>query len=128
MRRMAQIICAAALCAIFSGCGTDDGSHNMRCTSSDADVLECPAYDVSLSVTVGTTSYEAKIDQLKFGEPVQLDFTMLQDLDIVSVNIIFGKGTQRTLKVYLEKDATVNKVLVQSTQFSQEVKLWWTCF
>jgi hypothetical protein len=67
--------------------------------------------------------YEAKIDQLKFGEPAQLEFTMLQDLDIVSVNIIFGKGTQRTLKLYLEKDATVNKVLVQSTQFSQEAEL-----
>jgi len=67
--------------------------------------------------------YEAKIDQLKFGEPVQLEFMLLQDLDIVSVNIIYGKGTQRTLKVYLEKDVTVNKVLVQSTQFSQEAEL-----
>jgi uncharacterized membrane protein len=56
--------------------------------------------------------YESKIDHLKFG-----------DLDIVTVNIIYGKGTQRTLKVFLEKDVSVNKVLVQSTQFSQEVEL-----
>jgi hypothetical protein len=67
--------------------------------------------------------YESKIDQLKFGEPAQLDFTLLQDLDIVTVNVIYGKGTQRALKVFLEKDAAVNKVLVQSTQFSQEAEL-----
>lgn len=67
--------------------------------------------------------YESKIDQLKFGEPAHLDFTLLQDLDIVTVNIIYGKGTQRALKVFLEKDAAVNKVIVQSTQFSQEAEL-----
>jgi hypothetical protein len=67
--------------------------------------------------------YETKIDQLRYGEPAHLDFALLQDLDIVSVNMIYGKGTQRTLKVYLEKDASVNKVLVQSQQFSQEAEL-----
>jgi hypothetical protein len=67
--------------------------------------------------------YETKIDQLKYGQPAHLDFALLQDLDIVTVNMIYGKGTQRTLKVYLEKDATVNKVLVQSQQFSQEGEL-----
>ncbi len=67
--------------------------------------------------------YESKIEQLKFGEPAQLEFSLLQDLDIVTVNIIYGKGTQRALKVFLEKDAAVNKVLVQSTQFSQEAEL-----
>ena len=48
--------------------------------------------------------YEAKIDQLRFGNPQRLDFVLLQDLDIVSVNIIYGKGTQRTLKVYLRSE------------------------
>lgn len=67
--------------------------------------------------------YETKIDQLRYGEPARLEFALLQDLDVVSVNIIYGKGTQRTLKVYLEKDASVNKVLVQSQQFSQESEL-----
>jgi hypothetical protein len=67
--------------------------------------------------------YETKIDQLRYGEPAHLDFALLQDLDVVSVNIIYGKGTQRTLKVFLEKDASVNKVLVQSQQFSQEAEL-----
>lgn len=67
--------------------------------------------------------YEAKVEQLRYGSPSQLEFTLLQDLDIVSVNIIYGKGTQRTLKVFLQKDARVNKVLVQSQQFSQEGEL-----
>jgi len=40
---------------------------------------------------------------------------------LVTVNMIYGKGTQRSLKVYLEKDASENKVIVQSQQFSQEV-------
>lgn len=67
--------------------------------------------------------YEAKITELRFGEPVNIDFTMLQDLDIVTVNMIYGKGTQRSLTVYLEKDASENKVHVQSQQFSQEAEL-----
>ncbi len=67
--------------------------------------------------------YEAKIEQLQYGQPTIIDFVLLQDLDVVSVNMIYGKGTQRTLKVYLEKDAAVNKVLVQSLQFSQEAEL-----
>ena len=67
--------------------------------------------------------YESKVEQLKHGEPRQLEFTLLQDLDILTVNMIYGKGTQRSLKVYLEKDASENKVIVQSQQFSQEVEL-----
>ncbi len=67
--------------------------------------------------------YEAKIERLKFGQPVTIDFTLLQDLDAVTVNMVYGNGTQRAPKIYLQKDATVNKVLVQSQQFSQEVEL-----
>lgn len=67
--------------------------------------------------------YEAKIERLKSGEPRNVDFTLLQDLDAVTVNIIYGNGTSRTLKIFLQKDNTVNKVLLQSQQFSQEVEL-----
>lgn len=67
--------------------------------------------------------YEAKIPELRYGEPQELTFTLLQDLDAVTVNMIYGNGTQRSMKVYLEKDAAVNKVLVQSQQFSQEADL-----
>lgn len=67
--------------------------------------------------------YEAKIDQLKFGSPAVIDFALLQDLDAVTVYLIYGSGTQRNMKIFLQKDATVNKVAVQSEQFSQEVEL-----
>jgi len=67
--------------------------------------------------------YESKIEQLQYGQPAQLDFTLLQDLDEVTVNIVYGNGSQRSPKIYLQKDASVNKVIVQSEQFSQEVEL-----
>ncbi len=67
--------------------------------------------------------YEAKINALRFGKPVQLDFTLLQDLDEVTVNLIYGNGTQRAPKIYLQKDQSVNKVIFQSEQFSQVVEL-----
>ena len=67
--------------------------------------------------------YESKIAQLIYGEPVILDFQLLQDLDAVSVSLIYGSGTQRTMKIFLQKDVSKNKVAVQSEQFSQEVDL-----
>ena len=67
--------------------------------------------------------YEAKIEELHFGKPKDLTFTLLQDLDAVTVNIIYGNGSSSSRKIYLQKDASVNKVLVQSEQFSQEVEL-----
>ena len=67
--------------------------------------------------------YEAKIEQLRFGEPQRLDFALLQDLDVATVFLIYGNGSQRSMKIFLEKDASVNRVIVQSEQFSQEVDL-----
>ncbi|MCK5126161.1 MAG: hypothetical protein KAR42_07885 [candidate division Zixibacteria bacterium] len=67
--------------------------------------------------------YEAKIDELRSGEPVDIDFTLLQDLDAVTVFMIYGNGTQREMKIFLQKDVTVNRVEVQSEQFSQEIEL-----
>ena len=67
--------------------------------------------------------YESKVEQLRFGTPASLEYTLMQDLDIVTVNMIYGKGTTRTMKVFLQKDATVNRVSVQSQQFSQEGEL-----
>lgn len=67
--------------------------------------------------------YEAKIDELRFGRPQPLDFVLLQDLDAVTVNIIYGNGSTRSMKIYLQKDASQNRVLVQSQQFSQEGEL-----
>lgn len=67
--------------------------------------------------------YEAKINILKYGNPADLDFTLLQDLDAVTVNMIYGNGTTRAMKIFLSKDASKNIVLVQSQQFSQEAEL-----
>jgi len=67
--------------------------------------------------------YEAKFEQIYYGKPVTFDFLLLQDLDAITVNIIYGSGTMRAPKIFLQKDATVNKVVFQSDQFSQEVDL-----
>lgn len=81
---------------------------------------------VSLTNTEGaiiSQPYESKVNELIYGQPVTLDFAMLQDLDVVSVNIIYGNGASRTMRIFLQKDATENKVLFQSEQFSQEADL-----
>ncbi|MFH1700460.1 MAG: NEW3 domain-containing protein [Candidatus Zixiibacteriota bacterium] len=67
--------------------------------------------------------YEIKIPVLRYGEPVEIDFELLQDLDAVKVFIIYSNGSQREMKIFLQKDVTVNRVAVQSEQFSQEVEL-----
>jgi len=67
--------------------------------------------------------YESKISVLRFGEPQTVDFALLQDVDAVTVFLIYGNGNQRSMKIFLQKDASVNMVAVQSEQFSQEVQL-----
>jgi uncharacterized membrane protein len=84
--------------------------------------------DVYISVTnqegaIISQPYEAKITQLHSGEPTTLDFGLLQDLDAVTVNMIYGSGSSRSMKIFLQKDASVNRVAVQSEQFSQEIEL-----
>ncbi|PWB74221.1 hypothetical protein C3F09_04215, partial [candidate division GN15 bacterium] len=67
--------------------------------------------------------YEIKIPELRSGSPQTIDFSLMQELDAVTVSIIYGRGSQRTMKIFLQKDVSVNKVAVQSEQFSQEVDL-----
>ncbi len=67
--------------------------------------------------------YEAKIGQLLFGEPQNMDFRLLQDLDALTVRLIYANGAERSMKIYLQKDKSVDRVAVQSEQFSQEVDL-----
>lgn len=64
--------------------------------------------------------YEVKIEELKFGRPVTLDFTLLQDVEAVVVNLVYSGGTQRSPRIYLQKDESENKVFIQSEQFAQE--------
>ena len=81
---------------------------------------------VSLSNDDGaiiSSPYEIKLSELRSGSPKTIEFELLQDLDEVTVNIIYGNGSSRNPKVFLEKDASANKVLIQSERFSQEVEL-----
>lgn len=73
--------------------------------------------------SVISNPYESKIDELIYGKPVTIDFVLLQDVDAVTVSMIYGKGTQRDLKIFLQKDASANKVILNSDQFAQEVDL-----
>lgn len=67
--------------------------------------------------------YEAKIEELHHGQPFEIDFELLQDLDAVTVDLVYGNGSQRSPKIYLQKDSSANKVIIQSEQFAQEVEL-----
>jgi len=67
--------------------------------------------------------YEVKVTNLRSGKPREVDFGLLEDLDAVTVNIIYGNGSSRTLKIVLQKDNSSNSVAVQSQQFSQEAEL-----
>lgn len=81
---------------------------------------------VSLSNDDGaiiSSPYEIKLSTLLSGVPKTVTFDLLQDLDEVTVNIIYGNGSSRNPKVFLEKDASANRVLIQSERFSQEVEL-----
>ena len=81
---------------------------------------------VSLSNDDGaiiSSPYEIKLEELRSGIPETIEFDLLQDLDELTVNIIYGNGSSRSPKVFLEKDASANKVLIQSERFSQEVEL-----
>lgn len=67
--------------------------------------------------------YEFKIEELEYGHPADIDFALLRDLDAVTVGISYGNGAQRSPKISLQKDSSVNKVIIQSEQFSQEAEL-----
>jgi len=67
--------------------------------------------------------YELKIAELRYSQPRVMDFALLQDLDAITVNMIYGNGSQRSMKIFLQKDAAANRVIVQSEQFSQEGEL-----
>ena len=67
--------------------------------------------------------YEQKIDKLLTGTPVTLDFGLLQDLDAVTVSVLYGDGSQQSRKIFLQKDASVNIAAIEAEQFSQEVEL-----
>lgn len=66
--------------------------------------------------------YEIKIEALKVGQPPTVEFTLLQDVDIASVRLIYGQN-QDLKRIYFQKDASTNRVAIVSEQFSQEAPL-----
>ncbi len=67
--------------------------------------------------------YERKLDQLAYGKPATINFELLQELDAVSVSLIYGNGSQQSRKIYLQKDDSENIASIKPEQFSQEVEL-----
>jgi hypothetical protein len=98
----------------------------------DEELMEALRSDVINNVYVSLSDddgaiishpYEAKIEKLYYGKPTDIEFALLRDLDAVTVDITFGNGTERSSKISLLKDEKVNKVIIQSEQFSQEAEL-----
>jgi len=67
--------------------------------------------------------YEAKLEELVSGRPAELVFGLLRDLDSVTVNLTYGNGSRRQVKVFLQRDERENRVAVKPLQFSQEGEL-----
>lgn len=67
--------------------------------------------------------YETKVEELVVGEPVTIEFGLLQDVDQVTVSLLYGDGSQQSRKIFLQKDASVDIASIRATQFSQEVEL-----
>ncbi|HEY4613349.1 MAG TPA: NEW3 domain-containing protein, partial [Bacteroidota bacterium] len=66
--------------------------------------------------------YEIKVEALKVGEPPTIEFTLLQDVDIATVRLIYGQN-QDQKRIYFQKDASANRVAINAEQFSQEAPL-----
>jgi hypothetical protein len=66
--------------------------------------------------------YETKIPVMKYNASVTVDFTLLQDLDYLTVSEVYGNRSEET-KILLQMDEGANRVLITPDQFSQEVDL-----
>lgn len=67
--------------------------------------------------------YEQKIDRLPANQPKDVSFVLLQDVDVVTVHLLYGAGSTIDKRIFLQKDSTINRVEIQAEQFSQEVEL-----
>ncbi len=66
--------------------------------------------------------YETKVEVLKVGDPITIDFALLQDVDVATVRLIYATN-QDQKKIYFQKDASSNRVAIVAEQFSQEAPL-----
>ncbi|HKV76049.1 MAG TPA: NEW3 domain-containing protein [Gemmatimonadales bacterium] len=75
--------------------------------------------DAAAGAAIISQPYEARIPVLRFGEPVEITFRLLRDVDVVTVTASYANQSQDR-RVYLEKDASANIVAIQAAQVSQE--------
>lgn len=75
--------------------------------------------DAAAGGAIISQPYEARIAVLRFGQPVELTFRLLKDVDVVTVSATYASQSQDR-RVYLEKDASANIVAIQAAQISQE--------
>lgn len=75
--------------------------------------------DATAGGAIISQPYEARIPILRFGQPVELSFRLLKDVDVVTVSATYANQSQDR-RVYLEKDASANIVAIQAAQVSQE--------
>lgn len=108
------------------------GAELKRLTGFDDEIFNVLRPDVVHDVYVSLANddgaiisqpYEAKLEELRYGSPGHVDFALLQEVDAVTVQLAYGKSAQRSVKIFLQKDESVDRVEVQSEQFSQEVEL-----
>ena len=66
--------------------------------------------------------YEAHVPSIKFGESVEVHFTLLRDVESLQVLLNYGDRSEQR-NVYLQQDASANIVDISSMQFSQEADL-----
>ncbi len=72
--------------------------------------------------TIISRPYEQKIDVMRYGNPVTIDFGLLRDVNEAVVAIsYYDKEVEK--KVFLEKDSTADVVTLTSSKFSQEADL-----
>ncbi|MGB9774737.1 MAG: NEW3 domain-containing protein [Bacteroidota bacterium] len=72
--------------------------------------------------TIVSQPYEAKIASMPQNRPITVDFSLLQDLEHVTVRCIYGDKSEEK-NILLQVDESANKVLITSEQFSQEADL-----
>ena len=66
--------------------------------------------------------YEEKIETLRFGDREEVDFLLLKDVEEVVVTMTYA-GAMDQKHIYLQKDSSANRVIVNSLNFSQETNL-----
>jgi uncharacterized membrane protein len=92
--------------------------------TSQIKVYELRNVFVSLKVddTIISQPYETKVEVMRYGVPVTLDFGLLKDVNEAVVSLsYYDKVVEK--KVYLETDITARVVTLTSSKFSQESDL-----